>query len=380
MKEILKYLWSCCIVFVLVSCGEEKESGKPAADNTDDSVLTTVSNAQFRQGEMKIGKMSAREFPVIIEATGMIDAPPDYKAVISSFTNGYVKRTPLLVGDQVKQGQFLLSLENPEFLELQQQYLDAREQLTYLRAEYERERALREEEITSERNFLKAESDYNRNLSRFNALREKLKMLNIDPSAVEKGEISAVISIYSPITGSITAMNVNKGKYISTADELMKIVNSDHIHIELNVFEKHVLQLKKVQDMWINLPEVGSDSIRAEVYLVGGAVDGKSRTVKVHGHFKQDDTRHYATGMFVNASIITDSTKSMALPTESILTLDNENYVLFLAEQKGDDYLFKKREVKLGNTYRGYTAILNHQDFSEADEFLLQGAFSLLGE
>ncbi|NNF19434.1 MAG: efflux RND transporter periplasmic adaptor subunit [Flavobacteriaceae bacterium] len=380
MKIHIKRLISCWIILSMVACGQNKDTESTAEENSDGRVSTEVSREQFIQGAMELGPMVKHEFPVIVEATGMIDVPPENKAVISSFTDGFVKRTPLLVGDKVKKGQFLLSLENPEFLELQQQYLDAMEQMNYLRSEFERQRSLKEEEITSEKNFLKAESEYKRNLSRYNALSEKLKMLNIDPGAVENGEISPVISIYSPISGSITAMMVNKGKYVTTADELMRIINPDHIHIELNVFEKNVLQLRKGQDMFVILPEVGSDSIAAEVYLVGSSVDEKSRTVKVHGHFKKEDTRHYATGMFVNAGIVTDTSGSMALPSESIVNMEDRYFVLLLGNKNQNGYSFTRREVKPGAQYKGYTSILNSDDFSSDDQFLLQGAFAVLGE
>ena len=282
-------------MIVAVSCGNSegnsKETGGNGAksDSTANNGGTQVSLAQFEGSDMELGKMQENTFPVTVDATGMIDVPPENKAIISSFADGYVKETPLLIGDQVKKGQFLVSLENPDYVQMQQDYLDAMEQMKYLKSEYDRQKALIEENITSEKNYLKAESEYKRNLSKYQSMRKKLQMLNLNPKAVENGTISSVIRIYAPIAGSITEMNINKGMYVSAADELMRIIDTDHLHLELNVFEKDVMKLKKGQEIRFSIPEASTDTIEGEVHLVGTSISEEKRTVKVHGHFKDED-------------------------------------------------------------------------------------------
>src|SRR5690606_23279761 len=105
---------------------------------------------------------------------------PGNRAVINAFMGGYIKNTPLLVGDVVRKGQPLVTIENPEFIALQQDYLDAAEQLKYLKSDYDRQKTMLDEKITSEKKFLQAESDYRRNLARYNGLKRSLQMLNIN--------------------------------------------------------------------------------------------------------------------------------------------------------------------------------------------------------
>ncbi|MGA8853454.1 MAG: efflux RND transporter periplasmic adaptor subunit, partial [Christiangramia sp.] len=269
----------------------------------------------------------------------------------------------------------------PEYIQMQHDYLDAMEQMKYLKSEYERQKKLIAENITSEKNYLKAESDHKRNLAKYQALRKKLEMLNLDPQAVEKGNISSVIRIYSPITGSITKMNINNGMYVSASDELMQIIDPDHLHIELNVFEKDVMKIKKDQEIKFSIPEANSDTIEGEVHLVGTSIDDQKRTVKVHGHFKDENIKNnFATGMFVEAQIITDKKKAKALPTESIVSIDNTNYVLVLETKTDKNYVFKRREVELGDAFEDFTIIKNSSEFKQDDQFLTKGAFSLITE
>ena len=65
-----------------------------------------------------------------------------------------------MVGDKVTKGQALLTLQNTEFLDIQKEYLEVAEQINYLKSEYERQKTLYDEKISSQKNYLKAESDY----------------------------------------------------------------------------------------------------------------------------------------------------------------------------------------------------------------------------
>src|SRR5690606_28427438 len=152
-----------------------------------------------------------KSFPQTVHTSGIIDVPPQSLAVISAFSGGYIKNTPLLVGDAVKKGQRLVTLENPEFITLQQAYLETYEQLTYLKSEYERQKTMFEENITSQKSFLKAESEYNTSLGRNNSLAKSLQMLNIDPASVIDGNIVSQVDIYSPIDGDVTEIFINTG-------------------------------------------------------------------------------------------------------------------------------------------------------------------------
>lgn len=381
--NIQRYLLVLTIVSAIYSCGNNEETPKDvnSGESTAKKGQITLSVAQFDGSNMKIDKLIEKDFPVSVAATGVIDVPPENKAVISSFADGYVRQTPLLIGDSVKKGQFLLSLENPEYIQMQQDYLDAMEQMKYLKSEYERQKTLIEENITSEKNYLKAESDYKRNFAKYQALRKKLQMLNLSPDAIEKGSISSQIRIYSPITGSITEMNINNGMYVSAAQNLMQIIDRDHLHIELDVFEKDLMNIKKDQEIKFSIPEANNDTIEGEVHLVGTSINSEKRTVKVHGHFKDESLKNkFATGMFVEAQIQTAEKKAKALPTESIVSLDNTNYVLILVDRTDSGYVFKRREVKLGDVYNGFTVITNSKDFKPDDQFVTKGAFPLIKE
>ncbi|MEY8020197.1 efflux RND transporter periplasmic adaptor subunit [Muriicola sp. SD30] len=362
------------ILLFLVACRnntEEKESS-----DTKEDLTITVSKEQFEASEMALGLIEIKPFPALKQATGMIEVPPQNKAVVSALMGGYIKETPLLIGDKVKKGQVLLTLENPEFITLQQNYLETKQQLGFLKAEFERQKQLVEEKITSQKNFLKAESDYKGKLALYNGLRQKLIMLNIPIAQVEAGNIRSVLNIYAPISGSVTKMLVSKGMYVSPADEILEITDNDHIHLELQVFEKDIMSLKIGQNIVFTIPEASNENFGAEVYLIGTHIE-ENRTVRVHAHLKDEKDNRFLTGMFVEAQIETSETQKHALPTEALAEIDNSVYALKLISEDQNKYVFEQLRVKSEHRHQGYSAVELTEVKDKDATYLVKGAFSL---
>ncbi|MBT8284657.1 MAG: efflux RND transporter periplasmic adaptor subunit, partial [Flavobacteriaceae bacterium] len=362
------------ILLFLFACRnntEEKESS-----DTKEDLTITVSKEQFQASEMALGLIEIKPFPALKQATGMIEVPPQNKAVVSALMGGYIKETPLLIGDKVKKGQVLLTLENPEFITLQQNYLESKQQLGFLQAEFERQKQLVEEKITSQKNFLKAESDYKGKLALYNGLRQKLIMLNIPIAQVEAGNIRSVLNIYAPISGSVTKMLVSKGMYVSPADEILEITDNDHIHLELQVFEKDIMTLKIGQNIVFTIPEASNENYGAEVYLIGTHIE-ENRTVRVHAHLKDEEDNRFLTGMFVEAQIETSEIEKPALPTEALAEINNDVYVLKLISEDQDKYVFEQLRVKSEHRHEGYSAVELTEEKDKDATYLVKGAFSL---
>jgi cobalt-zinc-cadmium efflux system membrane fusion protein len=289
---------------------------------------------------------------------------------------GYITKTPLLIGDYVKKGQVLVTLENPEFIELQQQYLEVSEQLNYLKTEFNRQKMLFDENITSQKNFLKAESTYKSSLAHCNGLRKKLLMLNINPDSVEKGVITSTINLYSPIEGYVTKVNISNGSYVSASDKIIEIVDTNHIHLELSVFEKDILNVKKEQKIQFTIPEASQDIFEAEVHLVGTTIDEVARVVQVHAHLVDESKVNFIVGMFVEADIITDSKQNLALPKKAIIEIEDNYFALVLKKKENGKYYFEKTKLDIGIQTETFVAILNSENIKNK-QILIEGGYML---
>jgi cobalt-zinc-cadmium efflux system membrane fusion protein len=325
---------------------------------------------------MKLGSLTEHDFNETIKASGMIDVPTHNKSSVSTFIGGYITKTPLLIGDEVKKGEFLVSLENTEFVEIQQQYMEVAEQLNYLKSEFTRQKTLFDENITSQKNFLKAESTYKSSLAHYNGLRKKLQMMNISPSSVEKGNITSTINLYAPIDGFITKVNVSNGTYVSPSDIILEIIDTEHIHLELSVFEKDILNVKKGQEIDFKIPEASDNVYKAEVHLVGTTIDPLNRRVTVHGHIDDDHTG-FIVGMFAEAEIVVSTSKRMALPKEAVIQLDDDYFILIFEKELNSDYYFKRTKLNIGNKSEDYYEVLNSEDLINK-QLVIQGTYMLL--
>ena len=378
MKKILYTLVIAQFV-LLSSCGEKKNVESTQAESENSNGDFNITSAQFNSSGMVMGKIEEKSFPITVQVNGMIDVPPENRAVVSATMGGYIKRTPLLIGDVVKKGQLLVTLENPEFVTLQQEYMEVKQQLTYLSSEYNRQQTLLDENITSQKSFLKAESEFKTANARYNGLKKQLQMLNISTTEIEKGNITSTATIFAPIDGSITKVNVSKGSYVSPATPILEIIDNQHIHLELSVFEKDIMKIKKGQPIRFRIPEASDDTHMAEVYLIGTSI-GENRTIKVHGHLHNEEQNNFLTGMFIDAQIITDSKTDIALPETAVVEVDGSNYLLRLQNSENGNYEFEQIEVEIGSTVDGFTALKNSEILNPSDQFLTKGAFNLLGE
>lgn len=368
------------IAMVFASCNSKEKSemaNTDAAETIEDVDVITITESQFTSGEMKVGKITMQEFNTIVKANGMFAVPPQNQADVSAYFAGYVKDIKLLPGDVVKKGQVLFTIENPEYVQVQQDFLEAKGRLNYLKSDYERQKELIADNVTSKKNFLKAESEYTVTLAQYQSLKKKLSLMNINPNTLSGENIRSVISVPSPLSGYATTINATKGMYLNPSDVAITVTNTDNLHIELKIFEKDLPMVKEGQPINVRLQNNMSNVYKGKVHLVNKAINIQDRTVDIHGDLvNESDAKLFAPGMYIEAEILTTSSEHPALPKEAVANIDNDYFVL-VKESKTN---FKRVLVKIGATNNGFIQIVNANDFEPNTEFLTKGAFNLITE
>ena len=359
------------IATLLFSCKQEVVEEKVVDDG-----LITVTDAQFQSSKMEIGSPIEHDFEVTIKSSGKIDVPPQYRAKVTTFLGGYVKATKLLVGDKVAKGQALITLENTDYLDLQKDYVEVAEQINYLKSEYERQKTLYNEKITSQKNYLKAESDYRQAKGMYQGLREKLLLLNINPANVERGKFTSQITISAPISGDVTVMNANVGMFMSPSDVILEIVDTNYLHLNLSIFEKDILHVKQGQKITFKVPEASEEQFSSKVQLVGKSIENKDRTVSVFGVLNTTDKSKLLSGMFVESRIIINSKKGLGIPIDALISENDKNFVLLLKENK-NNYIFIKTLVSIGEKSEQFIEILPNETINQNSKILTKGVFDL---
>ena len=356
----------------------ETEESEMTSEESSDEI--SVTQNQFDLAKMKLGQFSVQGFPSSIRANGRVEIPSKNQMRVSSYAGGYVTSIGLITGEKVKRGQILFTLENPDFVEMQQEYLEAKEQLTYLQSDYERQKTLASENIASQKNFLKAESEYRVTLAKMEGMKKRLSLLKINTDNLSSHNMVSSISVYAPASGYITKVNAMKGMFLNPTDVGVEMVNYDEVYIELDVFEKDILKVKKGQTIEFKIPDASEETFEAKIHLIGKSIDPEKRVVRVHANLKnKKDKSILVSGMYVSAEIVTESASAKGLPESAIVTEDEQNFVLIEKVKTGDTYSFEKRSVTVGQRQNGFAEIINSDDFSETEKILIDGGFNLIG-
>tara|TARA_A100000171_G_C2139671_1_gene153838 strand:- start:3709 stop:4872 length:1164 start_codon:yes stop_codon:yes gene_type:complete len=379
--SISLFLGSLALVFSVFSCGSGASNETMVIEENIDENIISVSNSQFQASAMQLGRMDTFQFSEKVHTTGMFDVPPGHKASVSAYFGGYVKESELLPGEVAKKGQTLFTLENPAYIQIQQDFLEVKNHISFLKSDYERQKSLSEENISSQKKFLQAETEYNNALTQFEALKKKLVLMNIDPKSLTAESMTSVIPVKSPISGFITAINASKGMFLNPSDIAITITNTEHMHMELKVFENDLHKIKVGQKVIFKRQNDPNKTFTATINLINKAIDEENRSVLVHCHLdSEEDERLFIPGMYVEAEILTSSQTQMALPEAAVVEIEGNYYVLVKTNTENEASTFEKRMVKVGITEDGYTSILNPQDFKPNTEFVTSGAFNLIME
>jgi cobalt-zinc-cadmium efflux system membrane fusion protein len=369
---LLFVLW----MTIFASCGGGERNSEVAAESADTlHKMIVVTRAQYVSSAMSLVRVDTGDFYVSVHASGYVRALPQHQAAVSPYQGGFVRTIRVLPGSPVRKGEVLVTLTNPEYLTLQQNYLEAKAQLVYLQEEYERQKKLSQENISSRKNLQRTQSDYLMTLARYNALKEQLKLLGLSPAEVEKSHFSPVVSLRAPIKGVVVSVNTVLGAYVSPEDVVVRISDPQAIQLELDVYENDVLRIQKGQEVLFHVPGQAHKVYHGKIYLTTRSINDRTRSVKVI--VRPEEKLPLLQGMYVEADILSGKTRSTFLPEKAVVREGERTMVLVKTGVRKGDLFFRKVEVKTGRTENGRIEILNPQVLGDR-EVLAKGAFFLL--
>ncbi|HNW69704.1 MAG TPA: efflux RND transporter periplasmic adaptor subunit [Bacteroidales bacterium] len=365
--------------FILFSCGNKTK-------NADEHEVlpenTCEMNAeQYKLAGIQLGGIEQKDLGNMLKVNGIINVPPQNMVSISATLGGYIKSTSLVPGSPVKKGQVLAVIENPEFIEIQQDYLESKSQLEFAETEYNRQKELYNENVSAAKTYQQALSTYKGLKVKVSALEQKLALIGIEAASLKEDKIMRSVPLISPITGYVKSVNVNVGKYVNPTDVVFEIINNEKLTLELTMFEKDIDKIKEGQEITFESTGNVEKKYKATVYRVGKAIND-DKTVKVYASVDEHHVE-LLSGMYVSAIIETGNSLVEALPDEAIVSFDDKNYI-FISKGKRteddkvvDDFLMV--EIKKGKSAGGYTEVMFPENFDKkAKNIVIKGAYALL--
>jgi cobalt-zinc-cadmium efflux system membrane fusion protein len=387
MKNTFQYISNIftmtSIILIMVSCNSKtEEAAKEEHHEKKNNVELT--QAQYDQANIELGSIEKRVIGSELIVNGIIDVPPQGNISINMPYGGFVKYIDMLPGTSVKKGQLLAIIENPEFIQFQQDYLEGLANQEFLKAEFDRQQELYNEKVASGKSFQQAKSNYLANEAKIKTMEARLKLIGINLAKIRNGIVSTSANIYSPVTGSIREVYTNMGKYINPQDVIMDITNSEDLHVELTVYENDIPKIRIGQRIRFTLANTPDQWREAEVFLVGSSVR-EDRSVTVHGHLEQM-YEDLLPGMYVTAKVETDSHDAWTVPEPSVIRFGGKHFIFAYTDQRTENgktvHDFEMLEVIKGYTEDNYTQISLADSLAEISTIKLvsKGAFTLMAK
>ncbi len=356
---------------LIMACGSKKQEPALVADSLSANVIT-LTPSQYTASEIALGKMERKRVAKRITVNGKLDVPPQNLVIISAPLGGFVKSTDLLQGMKVNKGDVLAVLENQDYIQLQQDYLDNASKLEFLQVEYDRQQELAKENVNAQKALQQSKSQYESMKAMVSGLEAKLEMITISPAALKNGKIKSTIQLRSPINGFITVVNVSIGQFVTPTEVMFKIVNLEHMHAELQVYEKDINKIAIGQQVTFQLAN-DTTTHKATVHLVGKEISPE-RTVRIHCHLEKED-KSLLPGMFVTATIETASEEADVVPTTSISNFEGKDYIFV----SSGDHQFRAIPVNAGIAVGEFTEVHVSEKIAPGTSVVTRGAFQLMG-
>ncbi len=313
-------------------------------------------------------------------AQGKVVVNPDYVAHLNSLVTGRVRKIYVQIGDYVKQGDPLFELESLEIANITADYIRAKAEYNAQKANYERIKALRAEDIKAEKDLITAKAKYERAAAELKAAADrKLHSLGFSDEDVEtmfstKEHRRGILLVKSPISGYVTERNIELGQLIQPDTDIMKVIDNTRIWVEAGVYEKDYSHLKIGQPVTITATALPGKNYKGKVIKVNKELQPESRTFKVFIKIEKGKAE-LIPNMFTTVTFeYTTPDSVMVLPEEAV-QFDGSEYFVFI---HADSTTFVRRDVTIGEKMDSLVVI--KEGLGSTDQVVLRKAFLVKSE
>jgi len=381
--KIKNIVFAALSALLIASCGQGESDGvqeKQSEDSTEKKTAQTIrlSQKQFKSLGMKTGKAEHRNLSSFVEANGRLEVPPQNEAMVTAIIGANITRIMVIEGEKIKKGQALAYLIHPDLIKLQTDYIQMWNELEYLEQEFERQKRLYEEEVGSGKAYQKVRGEYQSKKGMVKGYEAQLELMGLSAQRILDGNLYEQVPVVSPIGGYIRKVKIKTGQYVQPQTEMFDVVNIDHIHADLMVYEKDVHKVAEGQKVVFSLESQGDKELQATIYAVGKAFEEDPKAVHIHADISNKEG-FLIPGMYIRGKILTSETQAMALPEDAVVR-EVDRYFVFSAEKSGEEWDFTAHEIRTGSQDAGWIEVEFLEEGMDTLQWSLNNAYYLMAE
>lgn len=355
----------------------EYAEGEEHGEHAESSLELTAE--QMNNVGVELGTISRQNLSDVIKVNGELDVHSQHIATVSAFTDGIVTQMRVALNAYVNKGAVVAVLRKPDLIDLQQQYLEGKNQLVYAEQEYQRYKDLKEANATATKNFQKAESELRSLQTNLKAWEAKLRQMQINPATLTADNLTTSIVLTAPISGTVTRLNANVGAALSVGTSVADIVDFSKIHTDFFVFEKDVQKVKVGQKISFNFPSNPQQVYHATIKGMDKALDPEKKALRIHADIDRTGavpSGGFTDGTYVEGRIELSGKGVDALPKDALVKDGTQDFILVVEEKEASGNIrFKKVPVTVGAMNDAFVEVKPLETLPAGTQVVLKGAF-----
>lgn len=364
---------SVVFLLLLAGCGA-KEKSEQVKVVTDPNVVELGPELQKQVQLIKVGDAEIRE---LLRIPGSIQVDEQRMAKIGAPVTGRITEISAVLGQLVKQGQVLATVNSTELAQNQLAYIKALQQINLQSKAVDRAKVLLEADVISAAELQRREAELSGAKADLVAARNQLLVLGMSNASITKLSHSAQMDTFSHVTarlaGIVISRKINVGQVVQPADELFVVADLSRVMAVAEVPEHQIDLIELGQEVDIEVPALNEKPIKGKLIYVADVVNPQTRTVTVRSEIKNFN-HEIKPEMLVSMLVQSKPVSHLSVPVRAVVRENDKNYVFVkIASNK-----YRLREVAIGDDYQGMVAIENGLDSGEI--IVSEGAFHLNNE
>lgn len=346
-KNLLQTLCLILLFSYVIGCGNDEEKNTTVKDEhteehtehgDEHSNEVAITDEQIKLMGIETEKLALQNISGYIKVNGEVVINPDQESKVGSIIPGRIRKIYVKEGSFVKAGQTLAVIENPQLIDMQVEYLRAKNEYEFAKKEYERQLKLSNDNIGSKKTLSELETQYKKALADYKTLEEKLSSYKISKNRFNNlyedtvANLQRYYTISAPISGNIVERNVTIGQYVEPSSDMFHIVNTSTVFVDLNVFEKDLPYVSAGQKVTLDVNVDPYEVYEGVVTYVNKVFDDAKRTVSVRVAINNKREK-LLPNMFVSAKIYIKQESVLAVPISAIETEGESKYIFVKTDE-----------------------------------------------
>lgn len=383
MKQTTTYaaavLCLAALAAAMTACGGGADKPAPAASaaaadgkkgEQDEKGGLKLSEEDAKRAGIRVEELKMQTVADTLTVTATVRPNQDRVARVAPRVEGRITGVTANLGDRVRAGQALATLDSLLIGEAHSALLQAQAAHRVAQADFKRAEALNADEIIAQKDFLRAKADFEKSGTELRAAQDKLRLLGVSPDT-SGTRAQSTFAVVAPFAGTVIQKKATMGDLVMPSEPLFTVADLSKVWVEASLPEAALAKVRSGAGATVTVSAYPSERFAGRVTYLASVLDKDTRSVAARIEVDNKDGR-LKPEMFGTAVIDTggDARQALSVPDAAILLLQGQPTV-FVAEHGG----FEARPVELGEKLGGRTVIKS--GVAAGDQLVAAGAYAL---